>query len=220
MRSSVSERSRARLLELWDERERFFSALKCLAQVFSHGDCQRRNLFIRRRTDAADELLAVDWQFCGRRPLGEELWNLVASSTMFFEWEPDAIAGLDRAVYCAYLAGLNDAGWAGNPEEVRLGFAAATALCLGAGMPLAIGYFGPDEIARDRPAQDRSPAGNADPGMGHAGGLRASIEPTRPGSSWLASVLGEDRVCCCTFGQNPKRGRPDAESEQMKVERG
>jgi hypothetical protein len=134
-----------RLRELLDEIDRFSAALSALPQVFSHGDTQRRNLFICHR-DGQDELVAVDWAACGRRAIGEDLWGLVGGSVMVREWEPDAVAELDAIAYPAYLAGLAEAGWSGDPDLVRLGYTAGTALGIGATMPLGLGLFAKEEM--------------------------------------------------------------------------
>jgi hypothetical protein len=134
-----------RLLQLWDERERFFNTLICLPQVFSQGDVQRGNLFVRRR-DGRDDLIAVDWEMCGRVPIGEDMWALIASSALLRHWEPDDIGALEAAAYPAYLAGLQEAGWSGDPALVRLGFTASTAMSMGSMMPFAIDWFGKEEM--------------------------------------------------------------------------
>lgn len=143
---SLPETLRQSLLRLWAERERFFGALGRLPQVFSHGDYQRRNLFIRQRTDGADELVAVDWAMCGRRAIGEDLWDLVPGGVLLCDWEFDAIAELEEAAFEAYVAGLSDAGYAADPEMARLGYVVSTALSVGASMPLGIAVFGQDEM--------------------------------------------------------------------------
>jgi hypothetical protein len=146
VRQTMPESLRRRLVAFWPERERLFGALACLPQVFSQGDYQRRNLFIRRRTDGADELVAVDWAMCGRRAIGEDLWDLVPGGVLLCDWEFDAIAELEKAAFEAYLAGLSDAGYAADPEMARLGYVASTALCIGAVVPLGIAIFGQDEM--------------------------------------------------------------------------
>ena len=125
----------ARYAQLWTERKQFYRVLETLPQVFSHFDSQRRNLFIRKRNDAEDELVLIDWAFCGLGPLGGELYALVTSSATLFEWPPSALAQLDAAVFGEYLYGLNEAGWSGDAKRVRLGYVAWVAVWWGVVFP-------------------------------------------------------------------------------------
>ena len=135
---------RARVFRLWDERERFMAVLDDLPQAFSHFDCMRRNLLIRDRP-GGDELVAVDWAMCGMRPLGSDLSHLVAQSAAFCDWDPAHVAELERATEGAYLAGLSDAGWRGEPQIIRLGFTAWTALWMGVTLPRGVAMFAAEE---------------------------------------------------------------------------
>jgi hypothetical protein len=121
--------------QLWAERKRFYRVLETLPQVFSHFDSQRRNLFIRKSHDEQDELVLIDWAFCGLGPLGGELYALVTSSATLFEWPPSKLAELDLAVFGKYLSGLNEAGWSGDEKSVRLGYVAWVAVWWGVVFP-------------------------------------------------------------------------------------
>lgn len=81
------------IMQLWAERERFYAALDRAPQIFSHFDCQRRNLIIRNRTDGRQELVAVDWGLCGVNALGGDLMALIGSSVALYEWEPAHLGG-------------------------------------------------------------------------------------------------------------------------------
>ena len=116
------------ILRLWDERESFLAALERLPQTFCHGDAIRRNLFARRRADGTEETVAIDWEFAGRMAAGEEVGQGLSVAGAFFDVEPADLPALDETLFAGYLAGLRDAGWRGNPEPVRLAYAAHAAL--------------------------------------------------------------------------------------------
>lgn len=145
VRAAFSQMLRARVEQLLAEKDQFLAALNHAPQVFSHFDCQRRNLFIRRREDSSDELVAVDWAFAGRAALGGELFALIGSSALLFEVEADDLPGLEPVVYEAYLAGLRETGWNDDPQLVRLAYTAWRALWLGAAGPALVVAWTPDE---------------------------------------------------------------------------
>lgn len=126
---------RKRYDQLWIERERFYRVLEALPQTFSHFDSQSRNLLVRQRTDAQDELVLVDWAWCGLGPLGAELYALVTMSATLLDWPPSAVAQLDTAVFGQYLHGLRAAGWLGDADSVRLGYVTWVAVWLGVVFP-------------------------------------------------------------------------------------
>ena len=130
-----SSSMRERLMAVWAERARLNAALERLPQTFAHFDSQRRNLMIRAHPDGGDELVAVDWAWCGIGPVGADLAILIGNSMILFEADPKEGAQLDEAVFMAYLAGLQAAGWTGNIDEVRLAYAATNALFCGVTAP-------------------------------------------------------------------------------------
>ncbi|NIP97562.1 MAG: hypothetical protein GWO24_30680, partial [Akkermansiaceae bacterium] len=83
-------------------------------------DAFRRNLLTRDRPGEEPETVAIDWQIVGTGAIGEELAPLVGVSLQFFEFDIDRAADLDEAAFGAYLQGLEDAGWSGDPRAVRL----------------------------------------------------------------------------------------------------
>jgi hypothetical protein len=115
------------LRRLWEERERFLTALDRLPQTFSHHDTFRRNLLVRRGLEG-DELVAVDWAYAGHGAVGEELEQVVVASLFFFETMDIAPRDLDAACFAGYFAELREAGWAGDERLVRLGYTADAAL--------------------------------------------------------------------------------------------
>jgi hypothetical protein len=139
----------ARVRQLWDESERFLAVLDRLPQTFSHFDMQRRNLFIRRRADGEDELAALDWANCGIGALGGELSFLVPGNVAMFSVGVADLPALDAAAGAAYLSGLHDAGWRGDPQIVRLGYAAWASLYFGAATPAIASHWTASEAMRN-----------------------------------------------------------------------
>ena len=119
-----------RCFRLWAERERLLDALDRLPRTICHLDAFSRNLFSRRGVDS-DQTVAIDWAFVGRGAVGEEIEPLVCRSLGFYDVALTQAQELDGVVFAGYLDGLRDAGWQGDPRQVRLGYTAAVALrCL------------------------------------------------------------------------------------------
>jgi hypothetical protein len=124
-----------RCKKLWDEREAFFKVLESLPQVFSHFDCQRRNLMIRTGKNQTNELVALDWAQCGIGAIGTELNWLVGMGTTLLEWPPSDIAVLDETAFQSYVRGLLNTGWSGDVNIVRLGYVAMLSVFIGCAFP-------------------------------------------------------------------------------------
>ncbi|HZM24282.1 MAG TPA: hypothetical protein VFC02_21235 [Anaerolineales bacterium] len=134
-RKHISKEARTRHTVLWDKRETFFSVLENLPQVFSHFDSQRRNLLIRKGKYQHNELIAIDWQQCGIGAIGTELNWLIGLSSLLLEWAPSKVITLDKAAFQGYVQGLQEGGWFGNIESVRLGYVAMLAVFVGCAFP-------------------------------------------------------------------------------------
>jgi hypothetical protein len=119
------EEDRDEYFRFWAERELYYDALDRLPQTICHLDIFRRNLFARKTADGDDQTVAIDWAFVGKGPLGAELnplvWMSIAGGGM--GW--DRVQEFEETTLEGYLAGLRDAGWRGDPRQVRLGYAAA-----------------------------------------------------------------------------------------------
>lgn len=135
VQAGFPEALRRRLLAVWDERDRLYAALEHLPQTFAHFDSQRRNLMIRAARDGQDELVAVDWAWCGLGPVGAEAASLLVNSAVIFEFELEDVAALDETIFTTYLAGLRHEGWADSVEAVRLAYDATTVLFCGVTVP-------------------------------------------------------------------------------------
>jgi hypothetical protein len=115
-----------RVFRLWEERDLFLDALDRLPQTLCHLDVFRRNLFARKTADGDYQTVVVDWAFVGRGALGAELVPLVLASFAFFEIDLAQAQEIEGIVCEGYLEGLHDAGWRGDPRQVRLGYTAAS----------------------------------------------------------------------------------------------
>ncbi len=123
-------------LRVWSERAVFLETLDRLPRTFCHYDAFPRNVFIRRGADGSDQPIAIDWAFAGTGAIGEELVPLVIASASFFEVELSTMIDLEQAAIEAYVEGLLDAGWHGDPRLVRLGYAIGASLRFGPGCAL------------------------------------------------------------------------------------
>jgi hypothetical protein len=99
-----------------------------LPQTLCHHDAARSNLIGRRRGEGAIEIVAIDWESTGPGAIGAEIATLVSGSLRKGDFPAARASELDAAVFDAYLSGLRDAGWAGDPTVARLGYTMSLAL--------------------------------------------------------------------------------------------
>ncbi|MEM7132380.1 MAG: phosphotransferase [Chloroflexota bacterium] len=121
------------MLRLWEERSLFLNALDHPPQTLVHGDAFRRNLFARKSASGQYETVAIDWTYVGTAAIGFELASLVHGTLIFSEVGIADARELDQIVFEGYLSGLQDAGWQGDPRQVRLGYTASSAMIFGLG---------------------------------------------------------------------------------------
>jgi hypothetical protein len=145
VRQLFTEQTRTGVMELWQERERFLAILRRMPQAFSHFDYKRSNLFIRSAPDGQKEIVAVDWGDCGVGALGGDLTRLVGGSTFFYDWDAGLLPELDTVAFAAYIGGLRDVGWQGDPELVRLAYTGWFALDWGCTAPNVVAMSTTDE---------------------------------------------------------------------------
>ena len=113
-----------RLFRLWEERDLFLDALDRLPQTLCHLDLFRRNLFARKTADGGGQTVVIDWAFVGQGAIGEEIAIMVSTSLAFNEVDLAQAQAFEDIVFEGYLEGLHDAGWRGDPQQVRLGYTA------------------------------------------------------------------------------------------------
>jgi hypothetical protein len=114
------------MLWAWQEREIFYRILERLPRVFCHRDVFGRNLM--ERVGKRPEIVLIDWAYAGIGALGEELVPLVQATYLWGEAERGKFAELEEALLSGYVDGLRESDWRGDPQMVRLGYAAASAL--------------------------------------------------------------------------------------------
>jgi hypothetical protein len=122
----LPEKDSDRFFHLWEERALYSDALNRLPQTICHFDAFRRNLFARKTADGDDQTVAIDWAFVGRGAIGADLNPLVWMSIALGGVELDKSQELEEIVFEGYLEGLREVGWQGDPQQVRLGYLAAS----------------------------------------------------------------------------------------------
>jgi Phosphotransferase enzyme family len=110
------------LRDLRADQDLFLSVLDRVPATLCHLDLHSANLF-----GSNDITALIDWSFVGSGALGEDPGNLVADSVLDFHVGPERLDDLYVLMYEGYLAGLQDAGWAGRREIVDLAMSAAIA---------------------------------------------------------------------------------------------
>jgi hypothetical protein len=83
---------------------------------------------VRTEPGGETQITAIDWEFAGTSALGAELAPLVGGSMLFDEADLATVDELEAAVFASYLEGLDDAGWRGDRQLVRLGYSLALVL--------------------------------------------------------------------------------------------
>lgn len=124
---------------LWAERELYLGTLDRLPKTMCHFDIFSRNLFGRKTADGDDQTVVIDWAFVGPGPIGADL-NPLVWFTAAAEFVMDRVQEIEEIAVEGYMEGLRDAGWQGDPLQVRLGYLVASVRYLfpeiGAWLPL------------------------------------------------------------------------------------
>ena len=154
--AAFGARTRERVLGLWKDRDALLSSLDRLPHVFGHGDLHPRNVLL---PTGGEEIVALDWAFCGPFPLATDLADLVGLAAWFCDIQITELPAVTDATFAAFEDGLRTAGWDDDPRLIRFGYAMAIALRLGACMPgWAVFMLGPEraqssELLYARPAE-------------------------------------------------------------------
>lgn len=121
----------ARVLWLRRRREALLQRAERLPQTLCHLDFWPPNLLARRGPDGQEQTVLLDWSQSGPGARGEDIANLPLDSVWMGHVAPEQLPALERLVYQGYLAGLREAGWAGEERQIRLAFALTAALRFG-----------------------------------------------------------------------------------------
>ena len=73
-------------------------------------------------------MIAVDCAFSGLSAMGDDVQNLVNGSFVWQQIPAESLEQVEGAAYGRYVDGLTEAGWRGDPRQVRLGYACSSAL--------------------------------------------------------------------------------------------
>ncbi len=131
IRKIYSNDTLAKVLAIWDERDPILKMLENLPQVFCHQDAFKRNLFTR-----GGRTIAIDWGYLGNAPVGAELAALIAGSMFVCEIPAERVMEMDQRCTDGYLEGLCEAGWNGDPQIARTGYAVTLLLRYIVGGPI------------------------------------------------------------------------------------
>ncbi|MEV0583651.1 phosphotransferase [Nonomuraea sp. NPDC050310] len=144
---------RAEMVRLHRDREWFLATLEGLPRVWCHLDLWPNNVI----ADGSGSVL-LDWAFTGEGALGEDLGNHLPDSVFDLFLPAARLPELDGRLFGAYLDGLREAGWRGDPRQVRLAVCASAvkydwlvpALLRRAGEAVQLDYGGgrPVDVAR------------------------------------------------------------------------
>ena len=134
-------------------RHRLYEIVSTLPRVLSHLDFWTNNLILR--PDGSIALL--DWAFVGDGAIGEDVGNLVPDAAFDHFIDAEALPGLEAVVRDAYLEGLANGGWNGDPRLAELGLCASAvkydwltpAMLFSASAPRQMRYGGTEEIDAD-----------------------------------------------------------------------
>lgn len=66
------------------------------------------------------ELALFDWSFLGDGALGEDIGNYIPDAVFDLFWPVERLPELAETCVANYLDGLYEAGWRGDPDDVRL----------------------------------------------------------------------------------------------------
>jgi len=102
---------------IWNDRGLFQDALAQLPRTLCHTDAFRRNILHRD-----GDVILLDWALASVGAVGEDLVCLVAVSLYYDRYSEEFAGQLDETVFSAYIDGLRQAGWRGDPRLARIGF--------------------------------------------------------------------------------------------------
>ena len=119
-----------------------------LPQTYAHGDASPQNLLLP--VHEPDAVVVIDWGFGSLLPVGFDLGQLLVGLAHAGQAVPSDLAGIDAAIFPAYLDGLRAESYQAEPGQVRAGYigslVARSALC---SLPLELLGGPPGEEAEE-----------------------------------------------------------------------
>lgn len=110
----------ARLREAWTgllvHRDALLDLVASLPRARCHLDFWVSNVIQR----PSGELALFDWSFLGDGALGEDIGNYIPDAVFDLFWPVERLPELAETCIANYLDGLYEAGWRGDPDDVRL----------------------------------------------------------------------------------------------------
>lgn len=113
------------LFHLWTEGASLLAAVEQAPQTVCHRDTFRVNLFPHHNAQGAAQTVIIDWEDVAIGPVGEDLVSLVVLGLGYKDVELSAAQAFESHLFTSYLAGLQESGWTGEPQFVRLGYTSA-----------------------------------------------------------------------------------------------
>lgn len=101
------------------------SLLDAGPRTLAHLDAQPRNIFPMQLESGGFETVAIDWASIGYAPLGTDGALVIGSSMTWHNIDAAHGVHLHSAALEKYLTGLEESGWSGNFELVRLAYMTA-----------------------------------------------------------------------------------------------
>jgi hypothetical protein len=110
----------AELREAWTgllvHRDALLDLVASLPRARCHLDFWVSNVIQR----PSGELALFDWSFLGDGALGEDIGNYIPDAVFDLFWPVERLPELAETCMANYLDGLHEAGWRGDPDDVRL----------------------------------------------------------------------------------------------------
>lgn len=108
------------LREAWTrlmvQRDALLDLVASLPRATCHLDFWVSNVIQR----PSGELALFDWAFTGDGALGEDIGNYIPDAVFDMFWPVERLPELAETCVANYLDGLYEAGWRGDPDDVRL----------------------------------------------------------------------------------------------------
>ena len=108
------------LRQLGQDGDELFRKIQATPKGVCHGDCHPKNLFPLPNVKAGGVTVAIDWAQVGIGNLGGDIGMLLGSPLKWMELYPHNAAALVDPIFEAYVTGLEEVGWSGNADQVRL----------------------------------------------------------------------------------------------------